>query len=540
MPILTPYESRAGIATANAGQAAQYRSGAAFVTPGQSAMPGALDKLAQGMDKLNKAAFGFAMERQKQQNATDMLADKMRLEDEVRAFQRDVQENNKGADARLVDQKAEELFRGQREYLEKRWGGNREMMNQALGMFDGLRQPTLNWTGAWKYREEEAYKAETVEADFLRKLEAVSLPGTTGEQKDAMFLAFERNLREIAGQRQNPETGQYEGGRNVDAVLQRSRMRLDKTYEAEQKRMAAEAKAAEIENLTERFVSMGEEEGGKALLEDEKLKKNPKLLNSVLSGFLYRFELSSRQRAFADKIRLHGPMTALEGVAELPEEQRFQKAQEIMNGLSPKDRVKMERYANAAVGGDFRTDPDAVDSATELLLNGDAVPDDVRMRIAPKEFARLEKKVQSGVLKELRNVFDVTADRWLSEKGNEKHKKEFGLDKATMWKDFLLSTDADEKGDYKRLMQEANDFFKSTALNKVINFWPDPEVSVPSFLVGDYLARNPDSLHAPAQGGNGDYGRIVEDLKAKGIPATDANIAVAYKQIIEKKRKGLK
>ncbi|MDR1660702.1 MAG: hypothetical protein LBR94_10300, partial [Desulfovibrio sp.] len=176
------------------------------------------------MDKLNKAAFGFAMDRQKQQNATDMLADKMRLEDEIRAFQRDVQENNKGADARLVDQKAEELFRGQRAYLEKRWGGNREMMNQALGMFDGLRQPTLNWAGAWKHREENAYTDATIQADLLRKLEVLRTnPAMSDGDRDALFGALESDARAAVGQRRNQQTGQWEGGRNIDPMLMGAR-----------------------------------------------------------------------------------------------------------------------------------------------------------------------------------------------------------------------------------------------------------------------------------------------------------------------------
>lgn len=77
MALIVPYQSRQGIAVGNAGQVAPYQKASAFVTPGQAAMPGALREFAAGMDKPGSAVFDVALERQRMQNATDMLADKI-------------------------------------------------------------------------------------------------------------------------------------------------------------------------------------------------------------------------------------------------------------------------------------------------------------------------------------------------------------------------------------------------------------------------------------------------------------------------------
>ncbi|MDR1242321.1 MAG: hypothetical protein LBM00_06030, partial [Deltaproteobacteria bacterium] len=75
MAIIIPYQSQSGINNAEGGQAAPYRSAAAFTTPGQSSMPGALEHFAGGLDKLNDAAFKVRMDKQRVRNVTEMLAD---------------------------------------------------------------------------------------------------------------------------------------------------------------------------------------------------------------------------------------------------------------------------------------------------------------------------------------------------------------------------------------------------------------------------------------------------------------------------------
>ena len=68
MAILTPYQSQAGIATANAGSGGQQRSLSAFVTPGAQANTEGWQELQRGFDKLSKAGVDLYVQRQQQQD----------------------------------------------------------------------------------------------------------------------------------------------------------------------------------------------------------------------------------------------------------------------------------------------------------------------------------------------------------------------------------------------------------------------------------------------------------------------------------------
>jgi hypothetical protein len=284
---------------------------------------------------------------------------------------------------------------------------------------------------------------------------------------------------------------------------------FSRRMEEKRKSIEAESKAAFVRGETARFIGMGEEEGGKAILGDERLKKDPRLLNAVISGFSSYYEMTSRQRALADKIRLKPSINALTEADELPEEERFAKVQEIMSGLAPADRTKLSSFANEVTGGNWRTDPAAVEQATDLLLSGDEVPDDVRVRIAPKDWRKLERAAQKQVLAGMKQAFEVTADEWVAVKKDMA--KALGVSKADMLKSFLDRTDADEKNDFKRLKQEADNFFKEVALNKKIG----KSETVPLGL----LTRAADKGAAPLRGGSDEiYGRVKAWANEKGIP----------------------
>ena len=59
--MIVPHQSQAGISVGNAGRASSYVSEQAFMAPGQSAMPQALNHLSRGMDKLVKSHMVYTM-----------------------------------------------------------------------------------------------------------------------------------------------------------------------------------------------------------------------------------------------------------------------------------------------------------------------------------------------------------------------------------------------------------------------------------------------------------------------------------------------
>ena len=140
MAILTPHESQVGIATANAGQAAPYRSASAFMTPGQAALPSGLNQLARGVDKLGDAVFRAGLDRMKMQNATDLLADKVAYEDALRQFDSDYRKNHLGASARDAEEAYAAFHQEQYDKLQKKWGGNSFLMEGVNRMAERIHQ----------------------------------------------------------------------------------------------------------------------------------------------------------------------------------------------------------------------------------------------------------------------------------------------------------------------------------------------------------------------------------------------------------------
>lgn len=221
--ITTPHQSQIAIQNANGSRAASLRSESAFVTPGQKALPGALNQLAAGMDKVNQAVFEAGLEKQRMRNNTAMLADQVALNDAYRAFDSDYRENHKGEDALDAAADYEEFFEEQRAGLQRKWGGNPHLMGAVDAMFQPIRQRGLNHATAYAAQEEEAWGKQEESARWTQVLTDAADASLSYAEKEASFQDYEFSVRMRAGQKFNPETGRFEGGRNVDAGLMKAR-----------------------------------------------------------------------------------------------------------------------------------------------------------------------------------------------------------------------------------------------------------------------------------------------------------------------------
>jgi hypothetical protein len=223
MAIITPYRSSAEIVVPSGGRAGRQVSASAFLTPGQAAMPNALNKLAAGLDKVNKAVFDANLEKQRERNNTALLADQVALNDAYRAFDSDYRENHKGESALDAAGAYEEFFEERKAALQQKWGGNPFLMRAAESMFQQVRQSGLNKATAYADQEEAAWKQEKQNARWAQVLTDAADPSLSFRDKEAAFTDWEASARMLAGQKFNPETGQWEGGRNIDAGLMKGR-----------------------------------------------------------------------------------------------------------------------------------------------------------------------------------------------------------------------------------------------------------------------------------------------------------------------------
>jgi hypothetical protein len=223
MAITTPHESRVPIQNANGGRAASYRSESAFVTPGQAAMPAALNKLASGLDKVNKAVFEVGLEKQRVRNNTALLADQVALNDAYRAFDSDYRENHKGESALDAAADYEDFFEKQRAGLQRKWGGNPHLMGAVDTMFQQVRQGGLNRATAYADQEEAAWRQGEINARWTQVLTDAADSSLSLQDREASFQDWENSARMTAGQRFDGKTGQWGGGRNIDADLMKAR-----------------------------------------------------------------------------------------------------------------------------------------------------------------------------------------------------------------------------------------------------------------------------------------------------------------------------
>lgn len=221
MAIVTPHQSQAGIATANGGQAAPYRSASAFMTPGQAALPSGLNQLARGAEKLGDAVFRVGLDRMRLQNATDLLADKVAYEDALRQFDSDYRKNHLGASARDAEEAYAAFHQEQYDKLQKKWGGNKFLMEGVNRMAEGIRLPSMQKAVNYRDGQEEAYKKSVLQSSQAQTFALLGDPTVSQEEKDSALDAEERNLRMFAGQKPVMVNGrmEWQGGRDVGAEI---------------------------------------------------------------------------------------------------------------------------------------------------------------------------------------------------------------------------------------------------------------------------------------------------------------------------------
>ncbi|MDR1125291.1 MAG: hypothetical protein LBM64_04410, partial [Deltaproteobacteria bacterium] len=226
MALTIPHNSQAGITVAGGGRAANYVGASAFVTPGQQAMPEALQQLSRGLGKLGGAVNEVFLERQRMQNATDMLADKIEYENSLREFDSNYRQTKQGIDARTAPEDYDAFHQERLEILQKKWGGNPYLMESVSRMAEGIRAPSMNRAVSFRDQQEEAHKEAVGKAEWQQTLSKLADPSLSYAERQAALQQSEASLRMLAGQHWKADAegrGRWAGGRNVDAELERRR-----------------------------------------------------------------------------------------------------------------------------------------------------------------------------------------------------------------------------------------------------------------------------------------------------------------------------
>lgn len=226
MALTIPHNSQANISVAGGGRAANYVNASTFMTPGQNAMPGALNQLAGGIDKLGGAVNKLLLDRQRMQNATDLLADKIEYEDALRDFDSNYRQTKQGIDARTASEDYDAFHKERFDILQKKWGGNPFLMENVSRMAEGIRAPSMNRAVAFRDQQEDAHRDAVGKAEWQQTLSKLADPSLSYADRQAALKESESSLRMLAGQSWEVDDegrGRWVGGKNVDAELERRR-----------------------------------------------------------------------------------------------------------------------------------------------------------------------------------------------------------------------------------------------------------------------------------------------------------------------------
>jgi hypothetical protein len=199
MPIITPHQSQVGIAVANPGQAANYQGVSSFVTPGQAAMPAALNQLAAGIDKAGNAVFEAGLERKKANITAEFLERELIEKEEARTNWDSLQKNHQGKDALEIVEMQKAYLDGRLEGLKKDYGGNPFLMNMAGKMFAPINESYINKAVEYRDQQERVYQQAVSNKASEEALRIHSDLKSTDDDLRNSLLSFRLSLRTLYG-----------------------------------------------------------------------------------------------------------------------------------------------------------------------------------------------------------------------------------------------------------------------------------------------------------------------------------------------------
>ena len=156
--IVIPHQSQQAIQTANAGQAAQYRSASAFMTPGQENLGRGMQQLAAGMDKLNGVLFQAELHKRQEQMDLTLLQDMQNFRAESDAWSDNYRQQNQGENALNAEVDAKGFYDDRLNQLRTRWRGNNAALSYiekqagslAINGIDSMRDYGFQQQDKWK------------------------------------------------------------------------------------------------------------------------------------------------------------------------------------------------------------------------------------------------------------------------------------------------------------------------------------------------------------------------------------------------------
>lgn len=190
MALIIPHSSQTGIAVASGGRAASPVSASAFMTPGQSAMPGALEHLSRGIDKLGGAVNAYLLRERQEQNELELLEDMQKLQAESQAWTDAYQQQYQSKEAMNAEADAQAFYKEKIDPLRKKWEGNNQAQLYLQRHAGELALSGVNAMRDYRRRQQEKWKDSTFAGEEARYKAVMADPRSTPEQKQSEWRNF--------------------------------------------------------------------------------------------------------------------------------------------------------------------------------------------------------------------------------------------------------------------------------------------------------------------------------------------------------------
>lgn len=179
MALTIPHESKVGVATANAGQAAQYRNASAFMAPGQENTGRGMQQLGAGLGRLGGTLFDIELKDREEQIELELIEDVQRFQLESQAWTDNYRQSYQGKNALNAETDTHSFFSGKVGELHQKWNGNERaqlyiqqraggmMVSGVNGMRDYRDQQQKAWGDSVFAGKEATFK--DIASDWRRK-----------------------------------------------------------------------------------------------------------------------------------------------------------------------------------------------------------------------------------------------------------------------------------------------------------------------------------------------------------------------------------
>lgn len=195
MAIVIPYQSQAGIQTANAGPAAQYRSASAFVTPGQENLGRGMQQLAAGVDRLGGVLFGAEIQKRQEQMELALLEDMQAFQSESQSWTDDYQQQNQGKNALNAEDDAKSFYDERiSSYLQK-WDGNQTAQLHIQRNAGNIAVAGVNAMRDYGNRQQDVYRLAETQTQYGLAQRAWMDPNSTAEARNQSLTDWENMTR---------------------------------------------------------------------------------------------------------------------------------------------------------------------------------------------------------------------------------------------------------------------------------------------------------------------------------------------------------